>query len=287
LAKNNSVVERKRCTQNEIKITYGNKITSAQFEIFDLFDNLHCVIGMNLLTKIGITIGNVITEWGNEIGYDIPVIDPTPYKPNETPFGTEAERNMMLQQLEPFLQQNKNISPKAYCTIPDSEITLPIRTDISVNTYRRQFPIAEALRPIVQKQVEKWRDNGIIKPAEPGTPHNSPIFPVRKKNPQGEYAGDYRVVIDCRLINAALDLTKIDRFPLPLISDLHKKMSKHSLYTVIDLSQCFHSFKIKRESRPYLTFTDMNGFTWSFSHCPFGIGGPRYKEVFKRNHKCP
>ncbi|KAG2189718.1 hypothetical protein INT46_002651, partial [Mucor plumbeus] len=271
LAKNNSVVERKGCTQNEIKITYGNKITSAQFEIFDLFDNLHCVIGMNLLTKIGIIIGNVITEWGNEIGYDIPVIDPTPYKPNETPFGTEAERNMMLQQLEPFLQQNKNISPKAYCTIPDSEITLPVRTDISVNTYRRQFPIAEALRPIVQKQVEKWRDNGIIKPAEPGTPHNSPIFPVRKKNPQGEYAGDCRVVIDCRLINAALDLTKIDRFPLPLISDLHKKMSKHSLYTVIDLSQCFHSFKIKRESRPYLTFTDMNGFTWSFSHCPFGI----------------
>ncbi|CEP06962.1 hypothetical protein, partial, partial [Parasitella parasitica] len=211
------------------------------------------------------------TDWSDEIGYEIPEIDPNPYKPNETPFGTMGERTNMLKQLEPFLDANRNISPRAYCTIPDSEIILPIRTDIEPNTNRRQFPIAEALRPIVQKQVEKWRDNGIIRPAKPGTPHNSPIFPVRKKNAQGKYTGDYRVVIDCRLINAALDITKIDRFPLPLISDLHKKMSKHSLYTVVDLSDCFHSFKIHSQSRAYLTFTDMNGFTWSFAHCPFGI----------------
>jgi len=271
LAQQNNIVKRQGCTEHKIIINYGKQVTQSQFEIFDLFDDVHCVIGMNLLSKIGITIGNIVTDWSDQIGYEIPEVDPSPYKPNETPFGTPEQRSAMLKQLESSIEANKNISPKAYCTIPDSEIRLPIRTDTQVNTHRRQFPIAEALRPIVQAQVDKWRDNGIIKPAKPGTPHNSPIFLVRKKNPQGEYAGDYRVVIDCRLINAALDPARIERFPLPLISELHKKMSKHSLFTVVDLSQCFHSFKIKRESRPYLTFTDMNGFTWSFAHCPFGI----------------
>ncbi|CEP12812.1 hypothetical protein [Parasitella parasitica] len=173
---------------------------------------------MDLLATIGITIGNIATDWSDEIGYEIPEIDPNPYKPNKTLFGTMEECTNMLKQFEPFIDANRNISPRAYCTIPDSEIILPIRTDIQPNTNSRQFPIAEALRPIVQKQVEKWRDNGIIRPAKPGTPHNSPIFPVRKKNAQGKYTGDYRVVIDCRLINAALDTTKIDRFPLPLIN---------------------------------------------------------------------
>ncbi|KAK4513690.1 bck1-like resistance to osmotic shock [Mucor velutinosus] len=128
------------------------------------------------------------------------------------------------------------------------------------------------MRPVIQKRIEKWCENGVIKRAKPNTPHNSPIFTVRKKNSEGEYTGkEHRVVIDCRLINNALDPEKLERFPLPLISDLHRKMSKHSLYTVIDLSQCFHAFKVAKASRPYLTFTDMNGLTWSFSHCPYGL----------------
>gem|GEM_PF-1640441 len=273
LAQNNSVVDRKGQTEEELKINYGSKIVYSKFEVFDLFDDVHCVFGMDLLYKVGITLGNIAADWSDRIGYEIPMIEPNPYKPNEDPFGSEEERKWMMNELQPFIDANTSISPKAYCNLPDSEITLPIKKDTPLaNTCRRQFPIAEAMRPVIQKQVEKWRENGVIKRAKPNTPHNSPIFTVRKKNSEGEYTGkEHRVVIDCRLINNALDPEKLERFPLPLISDLHRKMSKHSLYTVVDLSQCFHAFKISRASRPYLTFTDMNGLTWSFSHCPYGL----------------
>ncbi|KAK4519471.1 uncharacterized protein ATC70_009707 [Mucor velutinosus] len=273
LAQSNTVVNRKGQTEEELKINYGSKVVYSKFEVFDLFDDVHCVFGMDLLYKVGITLGNIAADWSDRIGYEIPDIEPNPYKPNEDPYGSKEERQLMMNELQPFIDANTSISPKAYCNLPDSEIRLPIKKDTPLSdTCRRQFPIAEAMRPVIQKQVEKWRENGVIKRAKPNTPHNSPIFTVRKKNSEGEYTGkEHRVVIDCRLINNALDPEKLERFPLPLISDLHRKMSKHSLYTVIDLSQCFHAFKVAKASRPYLTFTDMNGLTWSFSHCPYGL----------------
>lgn len=273
LAQNNSIVDRKGQTEEELKINYGSKVVYSKFEVFDLFDDVHCVFGMDLLYKVGITLGNIAADWSDRIGYEIPDIEPNPYKPNEDPYGSEVERQWMMNELQPFIDANTSISPKAYCNLPGSEIKLPIKKDTPLSdTCRRQFPIAEAMKPIIQKQVEKWRENGVIRRAKPNTPHNSPIFTVRKKNSEGEYTGkEYRVVIDCRLINNALDPRKLERFPLPLISDLHRKMAKHSLYTVIDLSQCFHAYKIAKASRPYLTFTDMNGLTWSFAHCPYGL----------------
>jgi predicted transcriptional regulator len=50
-----------------------------------------------------------------------------------------------------------------------------------MNTCRRQLPIAEALRSVIQKKVEKWAENGVIKKAKPNTPHSSPIFWYKRK----------------------------------------------------------------------------------------------------------
>ncbi|CEP12849.1 hypothetical protein, partial, partial [Parasitella parasitica] len=78
--------------------------------------------------------------------------------------------------------------------------------------------------------------------------------------------------MDCRLVNSALDPAKSDRFPLPLISELHRKMSKHSIYTIIDLSQCFHSFEIHYSSRKFLSFTDpTTGQQYMHSKAPMGL----------------
>ncbi|KAG2194149.1 hypothetical protein INT46_010403 [Mucor plumbeus] len=120
--------------------------------------------------------------------------EPNSYKPNGDPYGSEKEYKTMMDELK------------------------PIKDIPFVNTCLRQLPIAEALRPVIQKQVEEWRENGVIKRAKPNTPHSSPISVVRKKNSGNEYTGkDHRVVIDCRLRNTALDPEKLERFPLPLL----------------------------------------------------------------------
>jgi hypothetical protein len=213
--------------------------------------------------KIGITISNMAMDWDDDNNPQIPPIDPNPYIPNDSPYGTAAEREHFL----------KEIDPKAYCNISGSTLILHIKKDHEHKLYRPQWPLEEKFLPAIKEQMDTWIKNGVIQPAPPSTPYNSPIFCVRKKTSTGEYApGSYRVAVDCRLVNNALDPTKSDRFPLPLISSLHRKMSKHSIFTVLDLSQCFHSFRIEKNSRKFVSFVDpTTGLQWSFKNCPMGL----------------
>ena len=80
-----------------------------------------------------------------------------------------------------------------------------------------------------------------------------------------------RTVLDCRKVNQNLDPAQMDKFPLPLISTLHRQLSKFSLFTTIDLSACFHSFRIRRSDRPVTSFTAPNGKQYQFKRAPFGL----------------
>ena len=94
---------------------------------------------MDLSYKVSITLGNIATDWSDRIGYEIPKIKPNPYKSNDDPYGLEEERKNMMDELKPCIDANTGISPKAYCNIPGSEITLPIKKDTPfANTCRRQ-----------------------------------------------------------------------------------------------------------------------------------------------------
>jgi transposase InsO family protein len=271
--KKDTVIDRIGSTEEDIKITYNSRQCHAKFEIFDIFSDIDVVIGMDLIMQIGITISNMAMDWDDDNNPEIPAIDPNPYTPNDSPYGTEAERAHFMKEIEPYIEANKNIDPKAYCNIPGSTLELHILKDHEHKMYKPQWPLEEKFLPAIKEQMATWIKNGVIQPAPPGTPYNSPIFCVRKKTSTGEYApGVYRVVVDCRAVNAALDPDRLDRFPLPLISSLHRKMSKHSIYTVLDLSQCFHSFRIKSSSRKFVSFVDPNtGLQWSFRNCPMGL----------------
>ena len=62
LAQNNSVVDRKGQTEEELIINYDSKIVYLKFEFFNLSDDVHCVFGMDLLYKVGITLGNIAAD---------------------------------------------------------------------------------------------------------------------------------------------------------------------------------------------------------------------------------
>lgn len=259
-------------TAKNLEVYYNTKTIFSKFEIFEIVNDLHVCIGMNLLPKLGIQISGLTYDWDEHTGPEIPVIDPEPYKPNDSPFGNPSERAQLLKYIQSSIDANKSIPPGAYCNLPDSAIILPIKKHLTHDTFKPQYPIAESLKPVVAEQIQKWKDSKIIERAPPNNPHNSPLLLVRKKNSQGEYTGnDYRCVIDSRLINKALDPQKIDRYPLPLISEMHSKMSKFALFSTIDLSACYHSFAIILKYRPLTAFTDLNGSQWMFSRAPFGL----------------
>ncbi|CEP18551.1 hypothetical protein [Parasitella parasitica] len=166
--KKDNVIDRIGYTEEELTVTYSSRQCSAEFEIVDIFNDIDVVIGMDLIMKIGITISNMAMDWDDNNNPEIPPIDPNPYVPNESPYGTPAEREHFLKEIEPYIGANKNIDPKPYCNIPGSTLTLHVLKDHEHKMYRPQWPLEEKFLPAIKEQMAKWIKNGVIEPAPPG-----------------------------------------------------------------------------------------------------------------------
>jgi hypothetical protein len=120
-------------------------------------------------------------NWEDKTGPIVPTtIDPNPYTPNESPYGTPKERNYMMKQIQPYVDANLDIDPRSHCNLSGSTICLPVKSG-SKPVYRRQYPIAEAHKPDVRKQVQKWLTNNVIEIAPPNNPYNSPLLTVKRR----------------------------------------------------------------------------------------------------------
>ena len=94
-------------THKNLEVTYNFKTIHSKFEVFDLFNDIHVCIGMDLIYSLGIEIANIATSWDDQVGPSFPAIDPSPATPNNDPFGTPDERNRMMESIEPFIKANR------------------------------------------------------------------------------------------------------------------------------------------------------------------------------------
>lgn len=270
LGKSDIKVKRIGKTKRELEIFYNDITCHAKFEIFDTND-VHVIIGMDIMRELGIGITGLTYDWETPDHDMVPdPVDPKMYTPNESPHGSKEEREKMYNVLQPFIDANANLDPRGHCNLPGSLIELPLKQGIK-KPYSRQYDIPLVHHQVVRDQIQKWINHRVIQRAAPNTAFNSSILVVKKKNAKGEYTGDVRVVTDCRRINASLDQSRLDTFPLPLISDIHRKMSQCKLFTTIDLSACFHSFKIKKGLDRQLTSFTFDNVQYSFRKAPFGL----------------
>jgi hypothetical protein len=93
------------------------------------------------------------------------------------------------------------------------------------------------------------------------SPHGTPILFVCKKD------GSLRLCVDFRGLNC---LTKKDRYPLPLISNLLDSLCKAHLYTKIDLHHAYHLVRIAEGDEWKTAFRTCYGsFEWLVM--PFGL----------------
>ncbi|CEP14384.1 hypothetical protein [Parasitella parasitica] len=76
-------------TIEKIKVAYNSKVCNANLEVFDIFNDLHVVIGTDLITQLGITISNLAMDWDDDNNIETLPIDPEPYFPNNQPYGTK------------------------------------------------------------------------------------------------------------------------------------------------------------------------------------------------------
>ena len=100
---------------------------------------------------------------------------------------------------------------------------------------------------------------GFICPS--GLSHGAPVIFVRKKD------GSLHLCVDFRGLNK---ITKKDRYPLPLISDLLDAPKKAQVYTKIDLRHAYHLVQIAEGDEWKTAFrTHYGSFEWLCM--PFGL----------------
>jgi hypothetical protein len=113
----------------------------------------------------------------------------------------------------------------------------------------------KALQEFINKNV----NSGFIR--QSASPHGASILFVKKKD------GSLRLCVDYRTLNK---ITKKDRYPLPLISNLLQSPGKACVYTKIDLWHVYHLVRIAKGNEWKTTFrTQYGSFEWLVM--PFGL----------------
>ena len=120
-----------------------------------------------------------------------------------------------------------------------------------------------SLSPSELKSLHEFIDEhlsiGFIRPSS--SPHRAPILFVKKKD------GSLRLCVDFRGLN---HITRKDRYPLPLISDLLDSPGKACIYTKIDLRHAYHLVRIRPGDEWKTSFrTRYGSFEWLVM--PFGL----------------
>ncbi|KAL8598501.1 hypothetical protein ACOMHN_051289 [Nucella lapillus] len=125
----------------------------------------------------------------------------------------------------------------------------------------KAYPIPYATRQVVEEEVEKMLELGVIEPSR--SPYSAPVVIVRKKS------GEHRFCVDYRRLN---NVTKVDAEVIPNVEDLFAQIStpKSKYFLRIDLSKGYWQIALSEDSKEATAFsTPMGLFQWRV--LPFGM----------------
>ena len=128
----------------------------------------------------------------------------------------------------------------------------------------RPFPIAERDKPIMDKQMNRLVNLGILSPNN--TNHTSPVMLITRKVTQ-----DKRPVVDFRLLN-----TRIRRrnTATPLMSDIYNILGKSrcEVMSCVDIKDAFHSIRLNERSKEFCGILPYFGSThYRYEVLPMGL----------------
>ena len=138
--------------------------------------------------------------------------------------------------------------------------------DLKINIDEGSTPPLGPMYSLSQTELTALREfidehlaTGFIRPSR--SPHGAPVLFIKKKD------GGLRLCVDFRGLNK---LTKKDRYPLPLITDLLDSPGRARIYTKIDLQHAYHLVRIAEGDEWKTAFrTRYGSFEWLVM--PFGL----------------
>ncbi|GFW40071.1 retrovirus-related Pol polyprotein from transposon gypsy [Trichonephila clavipes] len=172
-----------------------------------------------------------------------------------------------LQELDLRHVENRQIKKELKKLIQDYKPEKTASTDVTMRIILKdeepvcQHPrrLAFTERQEVNKQIEEWLNEGIIRPSS--SEYASPIVMVKKKD------GSSRMCIDYRKLNQKLVK---DKFPLPIIEDVLDTLQEAKVYSTLDLRNGFFHVDVDEDCRKYTSFIVPDG-QFEFNKVPFGL----------------
>lgn len=186
---------------------------------------------------------------------------------SEAEFAQFRERILNDAEVKQVLATNSRLT--GFCTIEGAVLELQVEPSQAATLYRKQYPIPERLRPLVDEVIARWHGAGKLEAAPPNCPHNNPILVVPKKDEHGNLTG-IRVCLDVRAVNKALVRSSIDRFPIPYIRRVLDHFMGCHIFGELDLEEAYLQMELHPNSRLYTAFT-WSGVQYMFRAVPFGI----------------
>lgn len=165
-----------------------------------------------------------------------------------------------LSPLKPIQQLIQEYSPlfsdKPGCAnVYEHKIVLS-RNDIVV---RKSYPVPLALRPAVDREIERMLKMGIIERST--SQFCNPLRIVAKKDES------IRLCLDARFTNAVIEG---DNECPPPISEIMQRFNGATIFSIIDLTSGYWQIALEPSSRQYTAF--LNGSTlYQFTRVPFGL----------------
>jgi transposase InsO family protein len=260
-------------------VTYTNNISFKHaFEVVEFSDIMETefdvLLGIDILPKLNIYLGGVAFNWPNDIAQEskqfenVNFDNDKHYDPDNALYGTTEQRKEYINMIQDSIDRNATIKPKAACTIPESIVKIPMKSD--TNCYVRQYPLPVHAKAEIEKQLKDWLDNGIVEKAKPSSRFHSPLLAVPKKD-ENDKLTKLRICCDLRKINASISEDLQENFAVPKITEIFDRVSKKAkIMSKIDLKQAYYSFAVDEASREVLSFS-YNHTNYVWCHAPFGL----------------
>jgi transposase InsO family protein len=186
----------------------------------------------------------------------------TPATTDET---YKKHRERIEKKLKPLIEKSEKC--EGYCTHPMSKITIEMKKDLDVNELAQpQYKVGYSLWSAVTENIIRWLEKEKVEPGDNACKVNNPLLPVPRKDEKGTLTA-VRTCLDLRKHN--LMLVTDDKFELPNIPEMLRKLGQKSIFAELDLSEAFTQFEVVKASRKYLTFRWM-GYCFQFRCMPFG-----------------
>ncbi|GFT88309.1 retrovirus-related Pol polyprotein from transposon 412 [Trichonephila clavipes] len=164
-----------------------------------------------------------------------------------------VENRQIKKELEKLIQDYK---PEKTAST-DVTMRIILKDEEQVCQPPRRLAFTE--RQEVNKQIEEWLNEGIIRPSS--SEYASPIVMVKKKDGSSKMCIDYRK-LDQKLVK--------DKFPLPIIEDVLDTLQEAKVYSTLDLRNSFFHVDVDEDCRKYTSFFVPDG-QFEFNKVPFGL----------------